>query len=298
MNEKDYAEALGVELPEAEPVTEPAAEPADTGNTDNDIETNDNGNGGSDNNPGGGGEDPAVDPNASAAARRRAMESRIEREREKAKREARAEMIAEIRRARAANSGNTPPTSNTPPAGNTSPARDAGGRFARRTQGGVQAQPATDLDARIGTAVENHPAVKAAAAFVEQMREQEVQSSFAEDMAKITAMMPELKSEEDIMALPEHDLILDLVSKGYKPSDAVYSVFSDRITASAVERGKRQAEAQAASKSHLIPDKHRGSGGGTGVVVPADVQQMYRDMLPGISDADIAKHYGKYKKIE
>lgn len=304
--EKDYAQALGVELPEEKQNggaggAEDTGTTADAGNTnDGAASVNTDGNtdtsgstDGVNSNPGNdSGTDPETDPNASAAARRRAMESRIEREREKAKREARTEIISELRRASAAAAS---ASANNPPAVDTVP-RDSGGRFARRMQAQPREQDYSDLDRRISAAVENHPAVLEARAAMQKMHEQELRDSFTEDMAKITAMMPELKSEEDILALPEHDLILELVNKGYKPSDAVYSVFSDRITAAATERGKRQAQAQAASKSHLIPDSHRGSGVDTGVVVPADVQQMYRDMIPGISDADIAKHYGKYKK--
>lgn len=301
---KDYAKALGVELPENDPA--PAEEtPAD--GADVDVGTNTGTDTDTDTPANDVGEDPAVDPNASAAARRRAMESRIEREREKARREARAEVFGELRRATA---GNAPAASGAPASSvsdaPTTPARDSGGRFARRTATGNAGtapvnpvvQPEADIDARIRAAVDSHPAVIAAGQLLEKARSEEVRGAFADEMAKITAMMPELKSEDDILALPEHDLILELVSKGYKPSDAVYSVFSDRITAAAVERGKRQAASAAASTSHLVPDKHRGSGGDVGVQVPADVREMYRNMMPGMSDADIAKHYGRFKKIE
>lgn len=297
LEEKDYAEALGVELPEAET----AAEPADTGSvgdsTDNGTGDTADENSGVDNGAGDGGEDPSVDPNASAAARRRAMESRIERERERAKQEERARMIAEIRRANAAKATSTAATQSAS-AASTSPARDSSGRFARRTQQQEQSPAGTgdDLSRRIGEIVDSHPAVVAAKQYTDQMRENEVRTAFAEDLAKITEMDPSIKTEEDLLALPEHDLILGLVNKGYSPSDAYKTVFFEKITAAAVERGKRQAEAKVQSVSHQVPDKHRGTGGDPAVQVPDDVRQMYREMMPGISDADIVKHYAKFRK--
>lgn len=285
LEEKDYAQALGVELPETEPVAEPADGGTPTEGTDVDVGTDaptDDG----------GGEDPAVDPNASAAARRRAMESRIEREREKARQEERARMIAEIKRANAARA-QTPPANPSPaPAGER--VRDSAGRFARRVQSqtGTDPAPADDLAARVGAMIDNHPAVKAAKEYTERMREAEVRSAFAEDLAKITEMDPSIQTEEDLLALPEHDLILGLVNKGYSPSDAYKSVFSDKIIAAAVERGKRQAASQAASTAHQVPDKVRG---GEGIVVPSGIAEQYRHMNPGITDAEIAKHYAKYK---
>lgn len=285
LEEKDYAEALGVELPETEPAAEPAdgENPADSANAEVGTAT------GADAPAEDGGEDPAVDSNASAAARRRAMESRIERERERARQEERARMIAEIKRANAAKA-------QTPPA-NTEPqqqARDSVGRFARRVQSqtGTDPAPADDLAARVGAMIDNHPAVKAAKEYTERMREAEVRSAFAEDLAKITEMDPSIQTEEDLLALPEHDLILGLVNKGYSPSDAYKSVFSDKIIAAAVERGKRQAASQAASTAHQVPDKVRG---GEGIVVPSGIAEQYRHMNPGITDAEIAKHYAKYK---
>jgi len=290
LEEKDYAEALGVELPEPEPAAEPAADPADSADADvgtasgADVPAED------------GGEDPVTDPNASAAARRRnyeeRMEKRIEREREKARQEERARMIAEIKRANAAKA-QTPPV-NPSPAPAAEPARDSAGRFARRgpSQTGTDPAPADDLTARVGAMIDNHPAVKAAKEYTERMREAEVRSAFAEDLAKITEMDPSIQTEEDLLALPEHDLILGLVNKGYSPSDAYKSVFSEKIIAAAVERGKRQAASQAASTSHQVPDKVRG---GEGIVVPSDIIAQYRQMFPGITDAEIAKHYAKYK---
>ncbi len=302
LEQKDYAEALGVELPENEPAAEPAAEPADPGNTEISTDNGtDDGAGGvqPSGDTGDSAEDPAVDPNASAAARRRAMESRIEREREKARQEERARMIDQIRRANAVKAPvATTPAPAVPPT--AEPARDSAGRFARRgqSQPGTDPTPADDLSARVGEIIDNHPVVRAAKEYTEKMRENEVRSAFAEDLAKITEMDPSIQTEDDLLALPEHDLILGLVNKGYSPSDAYKTVFFEKITAAAVERGKRQAEAQAASKAHQIPDKHRGSAGDMGVQVPSDVMQMYREMMPGMSDADIMKHYGRFKKNE
>jgi hypothetical protein len=299
LEEKDYASALGVELPETETAAETVADDAGTGNVDdstnNGAGINAEENGGDDNGSDTG-DDTAIDPNASAAARRRAMESRIERERERARQEERARMIAEIRRANAAKAQTPAPPA--VPAQNQQPPRDGAGRFARRNQQQTQTPGAggDDLSRRVGEIIDKHPAVIAAKQYTEQMHENEVRAAFSADLAKITEMDPSIKTEEDLLALPEHDLILGLVSKGYSPSDAYRTVFFDKITAAAVERGRRQAEAKVQSVSHQIPDKHRGTGGDPGVQVPADVRQMYRDMMPGISDADIVKHYAKYRK--
>lgn len=230
--------------------------------------------------------------NAASASRRRAMESRIQRERARARAEAQAELLDAMRKIKSPAQEQTVKPSG---ANNVSGVSAYGNRTTLSGGG--------DIDYRINSAIESHPAVIAArnaAAELEaenkRRADEKRAEAFGTEIKKISEMDPDIKSVEDLEALPEYDIILDLVARGYEPSDAYRSVYFDKIVSLAAERGKRQERAASASKSHLVPDKHRGSGGGSGVTVPKDIEKMYRDMIPGMSAAEISRHYEKYIK--
>ena len=150
-----------------------------------------------------------------------------------------------------------------------------------------------------GEALELSDAAAAARAAVAELKAERRRADderraeeFSSEIAKITALNPDIKGAEDLEALAEYDEIVALVARGYSPYDAYRTIYYDRDMAAAVSRGERQARAANASKAHLVPDKNTGSE--TGVAVPSEVRAMYREMMPGITDAEIDAAYKKY----
>ena len=293
MSEKDIAAALGVELPEpttsgtSEEVPEAGTGVAGEG-TDAAAEA-DAGQGagteGESGEPGdGAGADDAA-KNAAAAARRRSYDRRIAREREAARQSALSELSSTI-----AKLGLKDPVTGEIVT-NASELEAYKNHMAEKAAGGTG-------KAR-GEALELSDAAAAARAAVAELKAERRRADderraeeFSSEIAKITALNPDIKGAEDLEALAEYDEIVALVARGYSPYDAYRTIYYDRDMAAAVSRGERQARAANASKAHLVPDKNTGSE--TGVAVPSEVRAMYREMMPGITDAEIDAAYKKY----
>lgn len=293
MSEKDIAAALGVELPESAPsgtseeVPEAGTQVAGEG-TDAAAEVGADQGAGTEGEPGDTGDGAGADDaakNAAAAARRRSYDRRIAREREAARQSALSELSSTI-----AKLGLKDPVTGEIVT-NASELEAYKNHMAEKAAGGTG-------KAR-GEASELSDAAAAARAAVAELKAERRRADderraeeFSAEIAKITALNPEIKGAEDLEALAEYDEIVALVARGYSPYDAYRTIYYDRDMAAAVSRGERQARAANASKAHLVPDKNTGSE--TGVAVPSEVRDMYREMMPGITDAEIDAAYKKY----
>lgn len=298
ITENDIAAALGVTLPEsegaagdnagpdaangdtagAEVSTEASAAdvPGDTGDSDDAL---------------GGGEardangDAERERNAAAAARRRNYDRRIEREREAARQSALSELSSTI-----AKLGLKDPVTGEIVT-NAAELEAYKNHMAAKAVG--KSGKTADVPADLGdVAREAREAVAELQAERRRADDERRAGEFAAEIAKITALNPEIKAADDLEALPEYDEIVSLVARGYSPYDAYRTIYYERDMAAAVTRGERQAKAAAASKEHMVPDKNNGTA--PGVAVPSDVREMYREMMPGITDAEIDAAYKKY----
>ena len=110
-----------------------------------------------------------------------------------------------------------------------------------------------------------------------------------EQLAQIRAMDPEMTDLDAILASEAGEKFRGYVQRGLDFVDAYTLAARDRLS----KRAEEAARTKAASKDHLTGTQSRGTGS---VSVPADIAAEYRMFDPGISDADIAKHYNKYLK--
>lgn len=156
----------------------------------------------------------------------------------------------------------------------------------------------------LNRAVAENPAVKRAEALVRQQeaerqaREKEAfDEQVAREIAEIGKMDPGIKSVEDLLKMPGADRFQAYVRRGNSFLEAYRLASFDTIMARQREESARRA-AQAAvnsqrSKAHLTPAESRGTGAAP---VPDETMELYRQLMPGASEAQIAEHYNRTKK--
>jgi hypothetical protein len=158
-----------------------------------------------------------------------------------------------------------------------------------------------DPDA-IQAMIDQHPAIQQAqqvirAAEAERERAQAAQAKgwYGEQIKQINSLDPEAKlgSLEDLAAKePEqYTKMLGMVTRGVSFVDAYKMLHFDDLTQRRAAAAQQAVRNQAAGKAHLTPS---GGQGKAGIEVPADIREEFRALMPGITDAEIARQYGDY----
>ena len=112
------------------------------------------------------------------------------------------------------------------------------------------------------------------------------------ELAEIRKLDPAAGSLQDILRMETGKDFAARVRQGYSFLDAFRAANFDRLLNGAANAAKRQETLQR-SKQHMQP---QGKGKGQGAPsVPADVMRMYKEINPGMTDAEIQKHYARYK---
>ncbi len=120
----------------------------------------------------------------------------------------------------------------------------------------------------------------------------EARAKLDSQMAEISALDPEIRTVEDLKNMENYDRFYALVKKGNSLIDAYKLANMDKLTAGNTAAARQAAINSANSKNHLDRTTTRGAGT---VTVPREVAAEYRAIMPGITDAEIAAHYNKYK---
>lgn len=105
---------------------------------------------------------------------------------------------------------------------------------------------------------------------------------------------PNIKSLADIEAMPTAQRFLELAQRGNTLEEAFYLANREEIDKRRVAAAYRRGVEQSANRQHLSPTP--AASGGEPVKVPADVARMYREVTPGMTDAEIAADYAGYLK--
>lgn len=152
------------------------------------------------------------------------------------------------------------------------------------------------------TLIGNHPAVRAAAEAAEKLERAEQQAEdarmrikFAHELQEVSKIDPRIQTEEDLMEHPSYARVYELVGRGNNLVDAFRLANLDTLTERAVAAARQSARNADAGKSHLTKTDARGDGA---VSVPEDVRANYRMLLPHATDAEIQRHYNKYKSAQ
>lgn len=149
--------------------------------------------------------------------------------------------------------------------------------------------------------IEDHPMVQKANEMRQQQETQQSQQTQAEakaridsELAEIGKLDPTIKTTGDLLKMPKAKEFYDYVQKGYSFLDSYRLAHFEEITQRNAEAARQQAQTAARGKEHLtVVGNSRNTGAST---VPAAEMQLYRMLNPGVSEADIQKHFNKYQK--
>lgn len=126
----------------------------------------------------------------------------------------------------------------------------------------------------------------------EQADDKRRELAIKEQMAEVTKLDPTLKEPKDFLSMPDYDSFKSYVDRGMSFVEALKLMRYDSLVNAKAEKAAQATLQKAAGKAHLTSSRSQGSGA---VAVPADVMQMYRQLNPGVSDAEIQAHYNKHK---
>lgn len=124
-------------------------------------------------------------------------------------------------------------------------------------------------------------------------QQQRVQQQVAADIAEIAKLDPTITDLETLLRSENGQQVYELTKKGVDLVTAYKVANVDKLTQRAASAARAQKANSEQSRQHLKPTTTRGQGG---VEVPGDIAKLYREMNPGMSDADIRKSYGAYLK--
>lgn len=142
--------------------------------------------------------------------------------------------------------------------------------------------------------VNSQPEVSEARAAAEQTRRERAKAAIDDQVRQIHELDPTINEFADLGKMPNFQKFYEL-ARNHKLSlvDAYKLVNMDKLTQRRVDAERQAARNAAAGKAHLTKNKPRG-GGSADIPVPADVAEFYRELEPGISNADMQRDYARY----
>lgn len=120
-----------------------------------------------------------------------------------------------------------------------------------------------------------------------------IETKVNEEIAEISKLDPNIRSVSDLMAMPNYRDFYALVKKGNNFIDSYKLANFQSLINQRQNAAQQQALNSARSKTHLTGTTARGQGA---VPVPEDEISLYRELNPGMSDAEIQRHYNSYIK--
>ena len=123
---------------------------------------------------------------------------------------------------------------------------------------------------------------------------QQAQEAIGAFVKGLSAEWPEIKSMDDIAAMPTAEEFNGYVQMGLSLDTAFDLANRKEIEARKIAAAKTAAIHGVAGKQHLNPVP--AGGGSEPVEVPADMRDAYLEMMPGATDAEIKAAYIKFLK--
>ncbi len=127
----------------------------------------------------------------------------------------------------------------------------------------------------------------------QEAEHQQARAALEEEMGKITAQDPAIRSIEDLMEQENYGQIYTMVKQGYKLSDAYKLANFDTIAQKTAAAAAQKTRNNTSGKNHMSQTMARGEGAAE---VPPEIRQEYLALNPRASDDQIRKHYAKYAK--
>lgn len=127
----------------------------------------------------------------------------------------------------------------------------------------------------------------------QQAERERQQAQIDAEIAQIGKLDPSIKSVEDLLKMDTAQDFYRLVKAGNSFYDAYRLANWDKITRKQTAAAQRQAQTQAASKSHLRATATRGAAPAE---VPKDELEMFKMLNPDATREEINDYYNKYLK--
>ena len=118
------------------------------------------------------------------------------------------------------------------------------------------------------------------------------QVTIRQQLELITRLDPNVKSMEDIAAMPTAEAFRGYVAKGLGLEEAFYMANRKAIEERKLTAARAAGVSAAASKGHLAPVG--GGGQAETVEVPAEQRALYRELMPDATDTEILAAYKQY----
>lgn len=130
-----------------------------------------------------------------------------------------------------------------------------------------------------------------------QMRaqaQQQFRARLDDELREIQRLDPSVNSLEDIMRGPGGQQFYGYVKSGLSYLDAFCLANRERLARQMAMAGRRQAQELERSKAHLTAAG--GAQGPWSVGVPGDQLDLFRELNPGVSQAEIQNYYNRYSQ--
>lgn len=142
--------------------------------------------------------------------------------------------------------------------------------------------------------VNSQPEVSEARAAAQAAQRERAKAAIDEQVRQIHEIDPTINEFADLGKMENFKQFYDLARNHHLSLvDAYKLVNMDKLTQRRIDAERQAARNAAAGKAHLTKNKPRG-GGSTDIPVPADVAEFYRELVPGISNADMQRDYSRY----
>lgn len=143
----------------------------------------------------------------------------------------------------------------------------------------------------IDDAVTNNPIVLEAQRVIEAQREREQKAVLDSAINEISAIDPDIKSLNDLLALDNYNEFYDLVERGYALPDAYKIISFDKLSNKKAASAAQTVINNVNSKGHITTTKGTQT---KEITVPDEILAGYRKNNPDMSEDEIRKHYSKF----
>lgn len=153
----------------------------------------------------------------------------------------------------------------------------------------------------LSAAIDAHPVVQQAQRLIEQdtaakqaREETAAREKLESELRQIHELDESISTLEDLTKAEYWPQLYDMTKRGYSVKDAHFLLNHEKLERAKLEAAKAQGMMSARGKEHMAPVG--AARGGGSVSVPAAELEVFRQMMPNATDAQIQDYYNKYKK--
>ncbi len=151
-----------------------------------------------------------------------------------------------------------------------------------------------EVESALNKVIANNPLVRQAQSIINEREAEASKVAFNKEVEAIMKIDPSIKSFDDVMNADSFADVDRIYRAGGKSLSEAYILANfERLMSADEGKVRQQVINQMSGKDHLSGNKGGMSSGGT---IPADTLKIYKQMMPGKTEAEYQKHYEKYRK--